>query len=128
MVAGVPGATVPAGTASSLTFSDELDEVLHRLVQPDSVEDHRPEVPMLEGADQADGDHRLLGHDPKWLASAAVSLACAASTPCSATTVYVLRENGAAERDSSAQTRPIDDRVTMRTENTSDICFNLRLV
>lgn len=47
-----------------LTVSDQLNEVLHRLLQADSVENHRFEVPVLEGANQADSDHRLPGHVP----------------------------------------------------------------
>lgn len=47
-----------------LTISDELDEVLHRLVQRDSAEHDRLKVSVFEGPHQADRDHRLLGHVP----------------------------------------------------------------
>lgn len=49
-------------SSTRLTVSDQLNEVLHRLLQADSVENHRFEVPVLEGANQADSDHRLPGH------------------------------------------------------------------
>lgn len=72
-----------------LTVSDEPDEVQHRLVQTDSAEHHRFEVPVLEGAHQADGEHRLSGHVPleaaersshsawtsRWIDSGAISRA-----------------------------------------------------
>ncbi|KAF0026015.1 hypothetical protein F2P81_020752 [Scophthalmus maximus] len=45
-----------------LTVSDQLDEVLHRLLQADSVKHHRFEVPVLERPDEANSDDGSVGH------------------------------------------------------------------
>lgn len=46
----------------SRTVSNELPEVMNRLLQTDSVQNETSEVPVLEGPDQTDGDHGLSRH------------------------------------------------------------------